>query len=333
MKPMKTAIIGAGLIGKKRADSIRDSQFFELNVICDKDKEKAEEFAGEYQCRQESDWRNAVSDNSIDAVIVATTNDRLAEISNEAIKNRKHVLIEKPAGVSVLEIETLIDSMKKTGSTVKVGYNHRFHPLILQAHQLVFSGSLGPVTGIIAEYGHRGRNGYDKEWRSSKKIAGGGELIDQGSHLIDLSNWFIDSLELLKGTLHNSYWNMEVEDTANILLGAQDGKYANLNVSCARSDNVFRFEIFCKDGTIRLQGLHGSYGSQTMTVMKRAGFQSDGRNFLFEGGTANGPSVDISWREELREFENAIKNRRQPLGNLYDALKSMRIIQQIYGGK
>ncbi|HEX7617718.1 MAG TPA: Gfo/Idh/MocA family oxidoreductase, partial [Verrucomicrobiae bacterium] len=176
---MNYAIIGCGLIGKKRLAGLPAGS--KLVVTCDTNLSRAEELAKTAKTsRAIADFRQAVVDPQVDAVIVATVNAALTEVSAAAIRAGKHVLVEKPAGISVKQIDELITHAKKHGVCVRVGFNHRYHPAFIKAREIFESGVMGELMFIRARYGHGGRIGYDKEWRANPKLSGGGELIDQG---------------------------------------------------------------------------------------------------------------------------------------------------------
>lgn len=185
-------IIGCGLIGKKRADALRKFPASHLAAAADVDANRAADFAKEYSCDYSTDWRDITARDDIDIVIVSTTNDALAPITIDAIKNRKHVLVEKPAARSPEELKKVINAFEKQKDvSVKVGFNHRFHPAFSKAKELIATEDIGDVMFLRARYGHGGRPGYEKEWRAYKNRAGGGEMLDQGSHLVDLSRYFM----------------------------------------------------------------------------------------------------------------------------------------------
>lgn len=193
---MRVGIIGCGLIGDKRADAILASGD-EIAVVSDLDHERARRLAG--KCNGSAiagDWRDALG-RDLDIIVIATRHDMLAEITHAALEAGHHVLVEKPAARNRAELEPVVDLARKGSLLVKVGYNHRFHPAILKAKEIIDQGGLGPLINIRARYGHGGRVGYEKEWRCKKELSGGGELIDQGSHLIDLSLWFLGALSLI----------------------------------------------------------------------------------------------------------------------------------------
>src|SRR5208282_2272219 len=197
-RQMNYAIIGCGLIGKKRLAGLPASS--KLAVACDTNPARARELvklAG--SGRAVADYRQAVADPQVDAVIVATVNALLAEVSAAAIRAGKPVLVEKPAGVSVRQIDELIALARRHSVCVRAGFNHRYHPAFLKAREIFESGVMGDLMFIRARYGHGGRVGYDKEWRADPKLSGGGELIDQGIHLIDLAGWFLGGFKQIDG--------------------------------------------------------------------------------------------------------------------------------------
>ena len=210
------AIIGCGLIGRKRLKSLRPDQ---LAVACDLDLGRAEAVvAANGSGRASTDFTDAVKDPAVDAVIVSTLNSSLAPIASQAISAGKHAFIEKPAGVSVAEIEALTALADKEKVCVRVGYNHRFHPALRKARELVDEGALGPLMFVRARYGHGGRVGYDREWRADPNLSGGGELIDQGVHLIDLAGWFLGDFQRVEGHVATYFWDMPVDDNAFLSL-------------------------------------------------------------------------------------------------------------------
>src|SRR5262249_30325328 len=134
-----------------------------------------------------------------DLVIVSTVNAALAPATLGAVRQGKHVLVEKPAARHADELRPVGPASRRSSVFVKVGFNHRFHPAFLKARALCDAGELGPLLYIRARYGHGGRLGYDREWRADPTIAGGGELLDQGVHLIDLSRWFLGDFVEVQG--------------------------------------------------------------------------------------------------------------------------------------
>ncbi len=255
---MNYAIIGCGLIGKKRLAALPAGS--KLVVACDTDVSRAKALVELAKTGHAvTDYKEAVADSQVDAVIVATINSTLAEISAAAIRAGKHVVVEKPAGISVKEIDELVALEKKHGVSVRVGFNHRFHPAFIKAREIFESGVMGELMFIRARYGHGGRIGYDKEWRADPKLAGGGELIDQGIHLIDLAGWFLGEFKRVDGHADTYFWDMPVDDNGFLDLKTAKGQTAWLHVSCTEWKNLFSFEIYGRHTKLHIDGLGGSY--------------------------------------------------------------------------
>src|SRR4051794_5232297 len=248
---MRIAIIGCGLIGGKRLKALAKDD--SLVVAADTNLARAQQLAGQAKgATVTADWREAVSRNDVDAVVVATTNDVLAPATLAAVQAGKHVLVEKPAARSAEELKPVAaaarDAFAKAGTVVKVGFNHRFHPALLKARELVDAGELGPLMFLRGRYGHGGRWGMEKEWRGNPQIAGGGEMLDQGVHLVDLARWFLGEFPQVNGHVSTDFWDWPVEDNGFALLRTAKGQTAMLHASCSEWKNIFSFEIYGKVG-------------------------------------------------------------------------------------
>ena len=269
--PVIFAIIGCGLIGKKRAAALANVPGAVVAVACDLDGARAASLAGTIPgCRPcTDDFREGDSGFSgVNAVIVSPLNASLAPIALAAVKAGKHVLVEKPGALGASELRALGAEAAKSGALVRVGYNHRFHPGLLKAREIVDSGVLGPLMFLRGRYGHGGRKGYDREWRADPKLSGGGELIDQGVHLIDLASWFLGDFATVEGHAATYFWDMKVDDNAFLSLRTAGGQTAWLHVSCTEWKNMFSFEIYGRDGKISIDGLGGSYGTERLTYYR-----------------------------------------------------------------
>ncbi len=201
--------------------------------------------------------------DAAEAVIVATPHDTLAELTIAALDAGKHVLVEKPAGIGTAQIRAI--EAAATDSYVHVGFNHRFHPAIARAVREARSGEHGEILHVRARYGHGGRPGYDREWRADPARSGGGELIDQGMHLLDLSHWLLGPLPLHSALLRTEFWDAPVEDNAVLILGSDKGPWTLFHVSWTEWKNLFSLEIFCRTAKLQVDGLARSYGPQRLT--------------------------------------------------------------------
>jgi predicted dehydrogenase len=328
---MNYAIIGCGLIGKKRLAGLPAGS--KLAVACDTDLPRAGELVKLAQAgRAVADFKQAVADLQVDAVIVATINSALAGVAAAAIRAGKHVIVEKPAGISVKQINELISLAEKHRVCVRVGFNHRYHPAFIKAREIFESGVMGELMFIRARYGHGGRVGYDKEWRANPKLSGGGELIDQGIHLIDLAGWFLGGFKKIDGHAGTFFWNMPVDDNAFLDLRTAKGQTAWLHVSCTEWKNLFSFEIYGRHTKLHIEGLGGSYGVEKLYhyQMKPEMGPPDTKLYEFLG-------PDESWRMEMTEFEKDTekaesgKRKAETKGaGLLEARAALKVVEAIY---
>ncbi len=275
--------------------------------------------------RPVTDWKLAVSDPAVSIVIISTLHDTLAEIARGAVAAGKHVLIEKPAARRAAELAGLAEVAAANGSLVRVGFNHRYHRALQKAHDLVTSGALGPLMFLRARYGHGGRVGYDREWRSDATKSGGGELIDQGPHLIDLARWFLGEFAEVDGFATTYYWDMPVDDNGFLLLKTASRQVAFLHASCTEWKNTFSFEIYGRNGKLDINGLGGSYGTERLTYYRMLPEMGPPETTAWEY-----PMADNSWDVEFADFLEDIRLKRQPSAGIHDAIEALTIIERIY---
>lgn len=298
---LSVGMLGCGRIGAKRADALAPQD--RLVGCFDVASRAAEELARRHGC-EACATVDALLEREPEIVVVATVHDRLAQLAELALVAGAHVLVEKPAAVSTAQIERLIESQRAAGRLVKVGFNHRFHPGIARAVEEVHSGRHGELMHLRARYGHGGRPGYDREWRAEPERSGGGELVDQGMHLLDLSNWLAGPLPLHSALLRTQFWDAEVEDNAALLLGEASSRtdpWAMLHVSWTEWKNLFSLEIYCLTAKIQVDGLVGSYGPQRLRIYRMG--PELGPPALEE---VHYPDVDRTWTAEWEHFAEAI---------------------------
>ena len=316
------AIVGCGLIGQKRAKALAGAQ---LVACADLDRARGEALARASGAVATEDWRRAIEHSGVDVVIVATTNDRLAEISRAAVEAGKHVLVEKPAARSVAEIDAVIEAANRARRLVRVGFNHRYHPALQKARELFEQGVLGELMFVRGRYGHGGRIGYDKEWRAAPALSGGGELIDQGIHLIDLARWFLGDFVSVNGFAHTYFWQMPVDDNAFLLLRTAREQAAFLHVSCTEWKNLFSLEIYGRHAKLHIEGLGGSYGIERLAFYRMLPEMGPPDTTIWEY-----PRGDESWALEFAEFLEDIRLDRQPSAGLADARAALAIVEEIH---
>ena len=320
------AIVGCGLVGAKRARALSEDPDSRLAVVTDIDRTRAERLAGLHVgCEVAADWRTVVARRDIDLVVVATTNDALASVTRAAVEQQKHVLVEKPAARNAQELIPVLEAAKTARSIVKVGFNHRFHPALRKAWELFAGGAIGPLMYIRARYGHGGRRGYEREWRADPDRSGGGELLDQGVHLIDLARWFAGDFVDVQGLVQTVFWHMPVEDNGFLLLRTDAGVVAWLHASCTEWKNLFSFEVFGRDGKLQVDGLGGSYGVERLAFYRMLPKMGPPETTIWEY-----PGDDISWAEEYCHLVRCVRNGEPLLGTLGDALAALEVVHRIY---
>ncbi|BDT74684.1 Gfo/Idh/MocA family oxidoreductase [Polynucleobacter sp. KF022] len=319
----KVGIIGCGLIGQKRANALGAAG--QLIACADVAIDKAVALANRFDARSFSDWKDLISINEIDIVIVSTLHDSLAEITLAAVNAGKNVLVEKPAAKTSAELEAILLALQKSNSKVHVGFNHRYHRALRKSKEIVLSGALGELMFIRARYGHGARLGYEKEWRADPKLSGGGELIDQGPHLIDLSRWFLGDFSEIDGFANTFYWDMPVDDNGFMLLKTPKKQVAFLHASCTEWKNLFSMEIYGRGGKLDITGLGGSYGLERLTYYKMLPQMGPPETTSWEY-----PMGDDSWAIEMAEFYDDIRLDRAPSASLNDAYHALKIIEKIY---
>lgn len=322
---MNIGIVGCGAIGQKRAASLGDNV---LKAVADVRIERALHLTSTYEnVKIFEDWRELIDLPEIDIVIVSTTNNWLAPITRACIKAGKHVLVEKPGAMYYSELEPLVDIAKEYKVKVKIGYNLRYHPAFLKMVDIIYMYDLGEIMFVRSRYGHGGRKGYNKEWRADTRLSGGGELIDQGVHLIDLSRWLLGDFTKVSGSVHTYFWDMIVEDNAFICLENKFGNVAWLQASCTEWKNMFSFEIYFKRAKIHIEGLGGSYGVEKLTLYQMRHEMGIPDTTIWEF------NEDNSFKKEIDDFVDGIKNGRDVRPNLEDGVEILKIVDKIYRDK
>ena len=322
---MRVGLVGCGLIGRRRADVARRPPGDELVIVADVDRGRARSLSREMGCLATTDWREIITRDDVDVVIVSTTNNWLAPITIAALQYGKHVLCEKPPGRNPEEARQMMRTARASGRKLKIGFNHRHHAAVWKARELLHQGSIGEPLFIRCRYGHGGRAGYEKEWRADPEISGGGELLDQGIHALDLFRWFLGDFEEVFGYIGTWSWNIPVEDNAFALFRTAKGQVASLHASWTQWKNLFSFEIFGQEGYLVVEGLGGSYGPERLRIGQRNKKGGAPGEELLEF-----PGPDVSWEAEWREFVSAIQEDCEPLANGYDGWQAMRMVDAVY---
>lgn len=322
---MRVGLIGAGLQGRRRAAALKGLADSPLVIVADVREEAAKALAQEMACRATACWQEVVAQDEVEAVIVATPPHLHAPIALAAMGKGKHVLCEKPLGRTLAEAEEMVRVAEETGVRLKCGFNLRHHPGIAQARDWLWRGAIGETTFLRCRYGIGGRMGYEREWRANPEISGGGQLMDQGIHILDLCRWFLGDFVEVFGFLSTAFWDIApLEDNVFALLSTAKGQVAFVHASWTQWKPLFSLEVFGRDGYIVVEGLGGSYGSER-AILGRRDFTAP-----FSEEVVEFRGQDRSWRGEWEEFLAAIAEGRQPLASGRDGLEALRLALAIY---
>jgi predicted dehydrogenase len=320
------AVIGCGLIGARRARTASTHDATQLRTVFDTDRERAAQVAAEHGAAVANNWQDAVLRADVGAVVVCTPNAFLVPIAIEALRRGRHVLIEKPMGRNAAEAQALVQAWRQSSRVLKIGFNLRYHPAIARAHELFRAGAIGDLIQLRARYGHGSRPGCEHEWRADPQLAGGGELLDQGVHVIDLFHWFGGAMEHVHAEVQTAAWQIApLEDNAFALMRFASGAVGQLHVSMSQWKNLFSLEVHGTDGALVVEGLGGSYGTETLHVVQRnrGGGAPATETTLFDG-------PDSSWALEWHDFAGALAGAELMHGTPADGFAAMRTVEEIY---
>lgn len=308
---MNVAIIGCGLIGWKRALSMPPS--INILTVCDTNIAEAKKLSKKINASFTDDYNIIIDDNDIDIVIISTPNYLIKEIALKALNSGKHVLSEKPLGKNVAESKELTECAIRKNKILYTGFNHRFHPSILKAKELIDKRMIGDILHIHGHYGHGGRPGMENEWRMNPKLSGGGELLDQGVHLIDLALLFKGAPNKVFGSVGQLAWKSKVEDSASFMLLYDNDINFLFSVGWLYWKNKFEFHIYGSDGFLTINGLGGSYGKEELIlgIRNMKGGIPKIKKFTFS-------ESDNSWQKEWFFFTELI-NQETSTDNGYQA--------------
>jgi len=324
-KLLNIGLIGCGVVGQKRIENLPKN--FKFVACADPKIISIHKNFSTKNVHITSRWEELIDLDYLDAVIIATTHHLYSKILEKCIKKNLHVFLEKPAGIFANKTKKIISSInKKKFLAIRVGFNHRYHPAFLLAKKIVKSNKIGKLMYIRAVYGHGGRINYNKEWRFKKKLSGGGELIDKGSHLIDLSRLFLGQLKADKFKLTTNFWKMKLEDNCFLILKNKKNNIAFLHASCTEWKNKFIFEIFGKTGKIEINGLGRSYGQENLLHYKMSKKMGPPKKIIYNFKDKK----DNSWKLELEDFYKDIQNKKKSIPGIIDAYENLKIINHIY---
>lgn len=327
--PLRAGIVGYGYMGQIRRNNVADNPDLVLTAICDPDRSAELHSLG---VPVYEDWHDVV-DADIDVVFVCTPNYLIPEVTVAALNAKRHVFCEKPPGRSLADVQRICAAeAANPGTTLVFGFNHRYHPGITDAKAIIDSGSLGEVLTLRGVYGKGGGYDYHTSWRNDPAVGGGGILLDQGIHMLDLFRLFVGDFEEVLGMRGVTLFEVPVEDNALVMLRTAKGQLAQLHSSATSWKHTFRLEIGCEKGYVTITGLlskTGSYGRETLLVGRRPA-QGERAALGNPREETTYYDVDPSWDIEVANFVDSIRMGEPGKQASLDALRVMEIVDRVY---
>jgi len=329
-KKLKVGIVGLGKMGHIRADAVNRQPGLSLLAVCDVIEEKGRDFQA---CDFSRDYRDLMK-RDLDAVFVCTPNRYAPEITVSALKRGFHVFCEKPPGRDLEDVKVMRAAEEASpGTKLKFGFNHRYHESIREVKSIIDAGHLGRLLWIRGTYGKAGGPLYDQDWRNDPEISGGGILIDQGIHLLDLVLMFSGDFNDIHSFVTRHYWQAEVEDNAFIIMKNATGQVAMVHSSATQWKHQFLMDIYLEKGYLSVDGIlssSGTYEPETLKVA-RCIYDSNGYPLPNPQETLTIYEEDNSWYLEVDDFVGCVlEDKPVGLGSSEDAYKVMELIQRIY---
>lgn len=325
----KIGIIGYGKMGQTRHQALIELGAGEIIAISDPFSSALPENI------KTVSHDDIIKHDEIDIVIVCTPNYLNMELTIRALEAGKHVFCEKPPCFTANEAREIIKAENRSGKKLMYGFNHRHHDSIIKMKELINGGEMGKVLWLRGRYGKSVTEDYSSQWRAKKKFAGGGILMDQGIHMLDLFLHLSGNYDVVKAEVSNLYWNMDVEDNAFVILkDSQSGRVASLHSTMTQWRHLFSLEIFMEHGYMVLNGLITStmsYGEEVLSVARN---RSEAPAATWKDEIKTLYATNNSWRYEMEHFINAINNNTDvSIGTSTDALQLMTIMDKIYEQK
>lgn len=331
MSNLNFAIIGYGKMGKIRYETLREMEGCKVKLIYDPNSSRP--MPDGVKAAKNID--EIIKDKSVDAIIVSTPNYLLKEYVVKGLDAGKHVFCEKPPGRNIAELNEMVDAEKRNnGLKLMFGFNHRHHESMIHAKKLVNSGEYGKVLWMRGRYGKSVDSNFFSTWRAKKELAGGGIFLDQGIHMLDLFIMMCGDFDKVMADVSNLYWNLDIEDNVFAIFKNKKGQVASLHSTMTQWRHLFSLEIFMEKGYITINGLKTSsntYGDEVMSIARNrtappVAMWTQEEDLIFH--------VDESWKKELGIFVDAIRrNKEISVGNTKDALKLMKLIEEVYRQK
>ena len=325
---LRAAIIGYGKMGQIRHRAMERHGGFEVVAACDTHTD----FDAGIPLMTDP---AKVYDYNPDVIFCCVPNMMIPDTVCEALSRGKHVFSEKPPGRNSGDVRRMQEAEAAHPKLVlKFGFNHRFHDAIESALQLIEGGTMGDLYFMRGVYGKAGGADYAKNWRNDPEQSGGGILIDQGIHMLDLFLMFAERFTDVQSFVQRKFWtDVPVEDNAFALMKNPEGVVASLHSSATQWQHRFTLELYTRGGFISVNGIlsaSGTYGTEVLNVALNR-LDKDGNPIPNPESQEIRFTEDRSWDKEIAEFHDAV-TKATPIrcGTSQQALDVMSLVEQIY---
>jgi len=325
---LRVGIAGYGVVGKRRREHIDAHPSLRTVAVSDIAFDEDGTLGDGTPC---FDDYSKLLDQNLDILFVCLSNDVAAAATIGGLERGLHVFCEKPPGRTMAEIAGVRAVAHRTPERkLKYGFNHRYHDSVKDALRLIRSGELGEVLNLSGAYGKSKLISWGQTtWRTQRDKAGGGILLDQGIHMVDLLRLFAGDFTDVRSFVSNGFWGKNVEDNAYALMRTAEGKVAMLHSSATSWRHRFNLHITLSKGALTLAGILSSsksYGDETLTIAWAADDESgDPKEEIIRY------AEDPSWAAEVAEFADAVTLGKPILnGSVDDAYKAMELVYRIY---
>ena len=324
----KVGIAGYGVVGKRRHAALKKIHDFKVTSLSDISF-KDEDNLLNLNCY--SDYKDLIKNEDLDILFISLPNNHAASATLLGLKKNLHVFCEKPPAKTLSELMPIKEHLEKTDLKLMYGFNHRFHSSVIHAKKIIDSDELGKIVNLKGIYGKSNMISFNQtDWRTDREKSGGGILLDQGIHMLDLMNYFVGGFNNIFSIIQNTFWNFDVEDNAFVLMQNDDGIIGQLHSSATQWRHTFNLDVTLKKGSLILGGLltsSKSYGDETLKIIYADPDNDKGNpkeeiiNF----------DEDISWDMEIKRFTDAVRNSDKiKNGSIYQAIEIMDLIEKIY---
>jgi predicted dehydrogenase len=314
MEKLKFALIGTGGIAQTYAQAFQSSKCCALVAVCDVRKESADAFAEPFGAKSYADYKTLAENETVDAVIVSTPPNSHPEIAMFFMNRGVHVLCEKPLCLSAQEAREMLDCAEKTGVRFTMASKFRYVEDAVKAKSMVASGILGEITQF--ENAFTAKVDMSRRWNSDKQASGGGVLIDNGTHSVDIIRYFLGAIEEVLAVETGSTQNLPVDENVKMFVKTKSGVAASVDLTWGINKELPYFiSIYGTSGTLHIGWRESKYKLNSSPDWIQFG---------------TGYDKVQAFRAKIENFSHAIRGKEDLLIKPEDALASVEVIEAAY---